>query len=64
MSANIPTTPPAVKGKMQTKASMGSLDTRKQHPSLKARMSADDSDAVLMSDQKLGGGIRQTGSLK
>jgi len=33
-------------------------------PYLKTRMRADDSDAVLMSDQKLGGGVRQTGSGK
>lgn len=41
-----------------TKISPNNLDTTTQSQYLKMRMKADDSDAVNMSDRKLGGGIR------
>lgn len=51
-------------GKTFKKQSVKSRDTRTQSPYLGMRMREDDSDAVNMSDTKLGGGIRQTGSAK
>ena len=49
---------PERKGKMYGPKTIDNLDTRTQHSHFPRRMREDDSDAVNMSDQTLGGGIR------
>lgn len=58
MSAWPPKADTSHKGKMQTKPSLTRVGQATQKSHLKSRMKADDSAAVLMSDQKLGSGIR------
>ena len=57
MSSWAPGTPPEHKGKMHQPKRMQKRDTATQSEYLKQRCKADDSDAVNMSDTKLGKGI-------
>ena len=69
MSSNVPTKTPEFGGKTYSRRWGGAGGIKKLlqckvMPYFKTRMKQDDSKAVLMSDQQLGGGIRQTGSAK
>ena len=61
--ASLDTIPaPENAGKTFEKQTVRKIGQAAQDPHLKNRMKADDSNTVLMSDSKLGGGIRRTGS--
>lgn len=55
---------PEHKGKLHQSTSVKMIGQAKKKGYLKYRMKQDDSSCVNMSDQKLGGGIGQTGSAK
>lgn len=62
MSANLPKEIPEHKGKCCTQAkTITKMGQPKMGSHLPARMKADDSKAVLMSDRTLGAGIRDRG---
>lgn len=69
MSSNVPTNPPEFGGNTYARRWGGAGGIKKLlqckvMPYFKMRIKQDDSKAVLMSDQQLGGGVRQTGSAK
>lgn len=64
MGSRVPTEVPEHKGKSHTKPPMKKCGVLTDMPYHRRRHYEDDSHAVNMSDQSLGGGIRQTGSKK
>ena len=62
MSSNITKEAPEHKGKIHNYShTPKKIGQPKKHSHLPKRMKADDSEAVLMSDRKLGAGIRDRG---